>query len=287
MDFGLVLGGGGMIGVGWETGLLEGCAEAGVDLTRAKILVGTSAGSIVGAQLCEGGLANAPQRPKASGDGPPGDVFAHLPQEAATEVFATWIKMTGPNATTAKRIGELACQTENDGEALVAVMSARGHEWQPKDLRIVAVSTRSGERRVFDRNSGVAIGRCISASSAVPGMFAPVDIEGARYMDGQVHSGTNADLLAQDAVELVVIVAPTCQVTANRLGAVAEACLRAEVETLEAAGKRVVTVMPMAQDKEAYGSSLMDATHVESAKEAGRKQGRAVAEAELSVLREG
>ena len=47
----LVLGGGGITGIAWETGLLTGLAAAGADLTGADRVVGTSAGSIVGSQV--------------------------------------------------------------------------------------------------------------------------------------------------------------------------------------------------------------------------------------------
>src|SRR5215203_1575582 len=54
MSRALVLGGGGVTGVAWEIGVLAGLAEAGVDLTGADLVVGTSAGSVVGAQVTSG-----------------------------------------------------------------------------------------------------------------------------------------------------------------------------------------------------------------------------------------
>src|ERR1035441_3225273 len=50
----LVLGGGGVTGVAWELGILAGLAQQGVDLSQADLVVGTSAGSVVGAQLTSG-----------------------------------------------------------------------------------------------------------------------------------------------------------------------------------------------------------------------------------------
>src|SRR5271166_5533687 len=50
----LVLGSGGPIGIAWQAGLLAGLAEAGVDLADADFIVGTSAGSFVGAQIALG-----------------------------------------------------------------------------------------------------------------------------------------------------------------------------------------------------------------------------------------
>jgi NTE family protein len=46
----LVLGAGGITGIAWEWGILAGLAEAGVDLAGAGLVIGTSAGSVVGAR---------------------------------------------------------------------------------------------------------------------------------------------------------------------------------------------------------------------------------------------
>jgi NTE family protein len=54
MTYALVLGAGGVTGIAWETGLLWGLLDAGLDLTRADLIVGTSAGSVVGAQIATG-----------------------------------------------------------------------------------------------------------------------------------------------------------------------------------------------------------------------------------------
>lgn len=50
----LVLGGGGVTGIAWELGILRGLADAGIDLTTADTVIGTSAGSVVGAQVTSG-----------------------------------------------------------------------------------------------------------------------------------------------------------------------------------------------------------------------------------------
>jgi NTE family protein len=50
----LVLGGGGEAGVAWEIGLLAGLAQRGVDLRDADVVIGTSAGAIVGTLLLSG-----------------------------------------------------------------------------------------------------------------------------------------------------------------------------------------------------------------------------------------
>jgi len=47
----LVLGGGGVAGIAWEIGVLRGLEEAGVDVHGWRLVVGTSAGSVVGARI--------------------------------------------------------------------------------------------------------------------------------------------------------------------------------------------------------------------------------------------
>src|SRR5438045_1769616 len=81
----LVLGGGGPVGIAWESGLLAGLAQAGVDLGKADFIMGTSAGSFVGARLALGAEtaklaepivadAESPVRPMNRGGRPPADL---------------------------------------------------------------------------------------------------------------------------------------------------------------------------------------------------------------------
>src|SRR5690349_9293340 len=58
-DRALVLGGGGPLGIAWETGLAAGLAGEGVDIGAADFILGTSAGSVVGSQLAAGASAKA------------------------------------------------------------------------------------------------------------------------------------------------------------------------------------------------------------------------------------
>src|ERR1700732_1129522 len=50
----LVLGGGGTTGIAWEMGIILGLHDRGMDVTDAGLVVGTSAGSVVGAQITSG-----------------------------------------------------------------------------------------------------------------------------------------------------------------------------------------------------------------------------------------
>src|SRR4051812_29393426 len=50
----LVLGGGGVAGIAWEAGIVTGLRQEGIDLGSADRIVGTSAGSVVGALIATG-----------------------------------------------------------------------------------------------------------------------------------------------------------------------------------------------------------------------------------------
>src|SRR5690242_8794400 len=50
----LVLGGGGAAGNAWEIGVIAGLADAGLDVTEADLIIGTSAGSTAAAQITSG-----------------------------------------------------------------------------------------------------------------------------------------------------------------------------------------------------------------------------------------
>src|SRR5215217_8191099 len=82
----LVLGGGGPVGVAWEVGLLAGLADAGVDLADADRIIGTSAGSIVGARLA---LGEAPAETLETGSARIGETSGTQAGEVDAEVLTT------------------------------------------------------------------------------------------------------------------------------------------------------------------------------------------------------
>ena len=50
----MILGAGGTVAQAWETGVITGMAEAGIDLRDADLLVGTSGGAVVATQIAGG-----------------------------------------------------------------------------------------------------------------------------------------------------------------------------------------------------------------------------------------
>jgi NTE family protein len=202
----LVLGGGGITGVAWQWGVIAGLADAGIDLTKADLVIGTSAGSVVGSQLASG--ADVQERFDTQLAGPGSELATSL----APLVIArwAWAVVSSQSAERAgRRIGRfaLAAKTEpfeSRREALASRLPVDG--WPEHRLLIAAVDAQSGERVVFDRDAGVELIDAVCASCAVPGVWPPIAIDGHRYIDGGVHSAANADLAA--GADRIVIVAP-------------------------------------------------------------------------------
>jgi NTE family protein len=195
----LVLGGGGIAGIAWETGLLVGLAEAGRDVRNADLFVGTSAGANVSAQITSGL--------------PLDELFQRLvdpalqTQELALQPnfqemlaeFTRAFKEGGTGSEILQRIGALALAVPTAPEAQrreVIVSRLPVHSWPQSRLEIVAIDAFSGERTIFKRDSGVELVDAVMASSALPYAWPPATINQRRYIDGGCYSIANLDLAA-------------------------------------------------------------------------------------------
>jgi NTE family protein len=184
-------------------GLACGLRRDGVDLGEADLIVGTSAGAIVGALLATG---QDPGRLATSTRS-----AAHRPtvDPARTDAVFALLGNRGLDPAEARRhIGRLALQSSSP-EADAALMAGRAaligaDTWPRRRLLVTAVDATSGEPVVWDRDSGVPLVAAVAASSAFPGAAPPVAVDGRRYMDGALRSGSNADLAA-GARTLVVV----------------------------------------------------------------------------------
>ena len=274
----LVLGGGGIVGVAWENAILAGLMEGGVDVRDADLIVGTSAGSIVGTQIARG---RDPRdllrewRERSSEAPPPGRMPS---REEMAPAFILWASFDEVTSEACAAVGKAALATPTMSEAeLLARFGEVGAEgWPAKPLLITGVDCESGELRVFDSNSGVPIELAIAASCSVPGMFPPVTIEGRRYTDGGVASGTSAQLAHCIEPEVVLIIAPMGG-GVSRLGAQIARTMAREIAGLEAAGAKVTLVQFDNATRAAAGTSLMDAVGAPAAATSGEAQGRRLA----------
>jgi len=259
----LVLGGGGVTGVAWEIGLLHGLAEQGVDLSTADLFVGTSAGSVVAAQLT-GGTAI-------------GDLYEHELADTTGDTNATigskvlvgfvlaalW---PGERARGRARLGRAALKARTVPESVrrTAIASrVRRDDWPAARLLIPAVEAQTGEVKVFDSASGASLIDAVAASCAVPLVWPPMTVGGRRYVDGGVRSVANVDLAG--GYQRVVVIAP-----------LTAAARRADRPAAQAAalgpGVRTAVVSPTDAALTAIGRNPLDPARRAPAARAGRAQ---------------
>jgi NTE family protein len=266
----LVLGGGGITGIAWEIGVLAGLADAGVDLAGADLVVGTSAGSVVGAQITTGG--ELPALFERQLQPPAEERVAKMTRSTLARFAWAMFRTRGRDQEFRRRVGALALAAEAAGltpseEERLQIIGSRlvGQEWPQRPLLITAVDAHTGEFRSFDRDSGVPLVQAVAASCAVPGVYPPVTIDGHRYVDGGMRSGSNADLA--DGYERVVVLAPIPR------GVGPMASVDAQVTGMVA---RVAVVSPDFGSRSAIGRNVLDpAARIPSAR-AGRAQAATV-----------
>jgi NTE family protein len=282
---GLVLGAGGVAGGAFHAGVLAALAEGtGWDPRRASIIVGTSAGSISGASLRAGLpatdlLARAQDRPLSSEGqrvlrqvgpipSPPPLRPARQPRPAA-EMAATLARAARrpwnarPTALAAALLPEGSVSTDLIAEGIGALLPSA---WPPDPLWICAVRQSDGRRVVFGRGERrPRIADAVAASCAIPGFFTPVVIDGEAHIDGGVHSPTNADVLRDENLDLVVISSPMSRrgrrprlSPDQPMRIWAGALLDAEVRRLRRRGTTVVALQPDDSVLERMGLNAMD-----------------------------
>ncbi len=275
-----MLGGGGITGIAWEIGLLHGLAERGVDLSGADVVIGTSAGSVVGAQLTNGAATSAMYERQLA----PVGTFGPEPAAAiGLGVTARWIA-TGLRSGRdleglGRRLGAYAVREASRGrvpteEERIAVISSRlvSQEWPGRPLRVTAVDAATGAFRVFEASDGVPLARAVAASCAVPGIYPPVSVDGRRYIDGGTRSSANADLAA--GYDQVVALTPIAAAVPRSRGAEAQ---------LAGTGARYTVVAPDRDARRAIGRNVLDPSARAATARAGLAQAASVADAVAAV----
>ncbi len=273
----LVLGGGGALGVAWETGLLTGLRDAGVDPGAADLVVGTSAGSIVGTYVTAGKLDEGRAIQSQAGDPVITEMIADADVPNLLQVFARWAALPELTQESMAEIGQMALSskttTEDNWTSYFRDM-VPVDEWPETPLKLTAVEAATGGFQVWDRDSAVPLHVAAASSCSVPGLFPPVTINGKRYTDGGVRSGTSADLAT--GYDSVLIIAPIGG-GKDGIDPLLGRTARAEVDALLAAGSRVELVFPDEGSVEAIGVNRMDSSRRPQSIEAGMRQGKALA----------
>jgi NTE family protein len=285
---GLVLGAGGAVGHAFHAGVLAELADAtGWDPRDAEVVVGTSAGSVVGA-LLRAGVSTADLAARATGaplspegaalvarTGGPAPIPSRPPRgggiprmaSPGTFVRAAWPRFppVRPGALAAAALPAGRVPTELVASGLRPLFT---NGWPDRTLWVAAVRLDTARRVVFGKEGapdGVDVADAVAASCAIPAFFEPVEIGGVRYVDGGAHSPTNADLVAGLDLDLVVVSSPM-SVAGNRLRPsldlparrLSRLLLSREVARVRRRGTPVLAFQPTAADLAVMGLNAMD-----------------------------
>jgi len=261
----LVLGGGGITGIAWEIGMLAGLAEAGIELNDADLVIGTSAGSVVGARLrCDAPIEELYESQLVDASGEQATPFG------GTVILRYFLAGISPGGAQRARawIGRRAARVTGPDRRGVFEALLRGADWPEKRFLVTAVEAETGEAKVFDRDSGVPMIDAVAASCAVPLVWPAVTIDGKHYVDGGLRSPTNADLATDH--QQVVVLAPVVQAF-RRSQRVATLIARLGADV------HAIVVSPDLAAKRAIGRNVLDPANRAAAARAGRKQAHAAA----------
>jgi NTE family protein len=280
----LVLGGGGSAGNAWLIGVIAGLFDAGLDVTEADLVIGTSAGSTAAAQMAGATptellaaiLAAEPQQ-RTGPVGSDGGRVPIRPVADRMERTSRIIASAEDAADMRRRMGAAALDMDaaSDGSgqtrwrATVAARlpSPRGPQ---RTVLVTAVDARTGEPVVFDRHSGVDLVDAVAASCASGFAYRIGD---NRYIDGGYRRNENADLAA--GYGRVLVLSPFGGRTRTPLEWGMH--LAAQVDELRARGSRVETIFPDSNSEHMFGANAMDLSLRPPAAQAGYNQGRALA----------
>jgi NTE family protein len=293
MKVGLVLGAGGVVGGAWLTGGLHALAtETGWDPAEADYVVGTSAGSMIGA-LCASGVppwfmvahsrgesfeevVDAHGRPAAEADRAAGAVFRlhdRRPPIGPGSWSLAFRSISRPDRHTPAALvtGWLPRGVVSTDPLKAQIRRVVPEGWSPHpNLWIVACDYATGERVGFGRDDAAPaeLADAVAASCAIPGFYHPVTIGGRRYVDGGVHSASNLDLLCDLDLDVAICLNPTS--TLHPIRALdprqwprlvthrpSGRRLGSEAKRLRAGGTDVVLVQPTRDDLAVMGANLM------------------------------
>jgi len=242
MSFALVLGGGGTVGVAWEVGVLAALADAGVDPADADVVVGSSAGSVVGTHIGQGRSVETmgeDQRTPAHGEAT--DSF-NPDLGPLIEIFELLKNADPRTPEVLQEVGRKAIAANTPPEADWVGRFERivgTGDWPDRDLRITAVDCGTGRRRVWTADDGVPLARAVASSCAIPAVFPTVALDGSRYTDGGLWSSSNLDVVLDTDVEAAVFVGPL------RAGdPSATRTLQREMDLLASKGLRAEAIVP-------------------------------------------
>ncbi len=287
---GIVLGAGGVLGAAWTIGALSALEEVeGFDARDADVIVATSAGSVIGALLGAGvavadlldhqlgrAISAGPlagytlDYDKATGGALPGRPRAGIGSSRLLFQAIREPRRMPPMAVMSSLLPQGRGSLWSVPHLVDAVTPSG--EWSPHaSLWIVAMDYDNGRRVAFGRPGAPAtsLSEAVLASCSIPAWYAPVTIAGRRYIDGGTCSATSVDLLADQDLDEIYVLAPMASFDYDQPGGVAARVERAfrrtvtrrmlgEAAKVRRAGGSVTMLGPGREDLERIGSNLMD-----------------------------
>ncbi|MDD7837151.1 patatin-like phospholipase family protein [Paenarthrobacter sp. AB444] len=286
----LVLGGGGSTGNAWLIGVVAGLYDGGVDVTRADLTVGTSAGSTAAAQLAGAAPADllkatlspvslpsrTPRGAASAASGSPaqrpaGSVSDHM--ERTGKILDASVDMADMRRRMGAAALDLAAAMDGASERWRATVAGRlpRQQWPERAVLLTAVDAETGEPVVFDRHSGVDLVDAVAASCASGFAY---NIGTNHYIDGGYRTNAeNADLAAGYHRVLVLSPFGGRTRTPHEWGM----DLQTQVSTLQSSGSQVRTIVPESGSEHMFGVSAMDLSLRPAAARAGYEQGLSLA----------
>jgi NTE family protein len=285
---GLVLGGGGVLGAAWMIGALSAVSDSlDWDPREADVIVGTSAGSVLAALLGSGlsveTLINHQRGVLAPGDpkidfNPDTASGGALPPRPQLRLGST--ALVAKSVLHPRRVPMLAALSALAprgrgslapiGDLVRAANPEGGWPVKPSTW-MVAMDYDTGRRVAFGKpgTPPATMAEAVMASCSIPGWYAPLVIDGRRYIDGGTLSPTSLDLLADAGLDEVIVLAPMISFDYDEpptvVGRMERRFRRAMTKrVLHEAGKvrrrgaSVTLLGPGREDLETIGINLMD-----------------------------
>ncbi len=275
----------------YHAGALKALDEQGLAVGNSDVIVGTSAGSIIGSLLASGWAASdfyehAQGRHRDSITDPRlqkeevGELFTRLYSNridrtrrqigglfAAGASRGLW-RGPRPPAPLRRLFPSGLYSTDRSRERLAVELP---HTWPDRDLYVCAVELYTGKRVAFGHPGApkARLPEAVLASTAIPAMFPPVRIAGKSYLDGGAYSATSLDLAVEAGCDHILCVAPLGYMREKRTAWDPRSIgprlirnwfsksLKQEVIAARAKGIHVLVVRPWMGDLRDHGANSM------------------------------
>lgn len=273
----LVLGGGGITGIAWESGVLAGLIDSGILVNHADKILGSSAGSYVGSILANGQNMKTYYEQLANNRDNADNA------QLDPSLFELWREAFVEGKTDEQIIGKYLGDIINKSPSTVSleerersVRKRIGNVDWTFQLEITAINAKTGTLESFNETSGISLMEAVMASGAVPGIWPHVDMLGASWIDGGMISSTNARLMAN--YKDIIILAPLDQ----KQGLVPS--VYEDVETLKT-NSNVTLITPNQDSRNIIGTNIYSSQHIKEIGDAGYQQGKLIGRDALDELK--